>query len=80
MAEILGYIDARSPHLTPLLEADPSLGPKVRTVPKGMGLQEEAPFSLRSVLSIPADRPLFLMPGGIRPVKGQLRAIGYSIE
>lgn len=60
---------------SPLLEADPSLAPKVRIVPKGMGLLEEAPFALRGTFSIPPDKPLFFMPGGIRPVKGQLRAI-----
>lgn len=59
----------------PLLEADSSLAPKIRVVPKGMGLLEEAPFALRGTYSIPPDKPLFLMPGGIRPVKGQLRAI-----
>jgi glycosyltransferase involved in cell wall biosynthesis len=68
----------------PLLEADPSLAPKIRVVPKGMGLVEEAPFPIRSTFSIPADRPIFLMPGGIRPVKGQLRAIhaldGLGVE
>ncbi|MEK7469369.1 MAG: glycosyltransferase [Planctomycetota bacterium] len=59
----------------PLLEADPSLAAKIRIVPKGMGLLEEAPFPMRETFSIPSDRPVFLMPGGIRPVKGQLRAI-----
>ncbi|KAF0246564.1 MAG: group 1 glycosyl [Planctomycetota bacterium] len=59
----------------PLLEADHSLASKIRVVPKGMGLVEEAPFAIRAAFSIPPDRPLFLMPGGLRPVKGQLRAI-----
>lgn len=68
----------------PLLQADPSLEARIRVVPKGMGLAEESPFAFRRALSIPAEKPLFVMSGGIRPVKGQLRAVraleGLGVE
>lgn len=68
----------------PLLAVDPALASKIRIVPKGMGLLEEAAFPMRATFSIPPDRPVFLMSGGIRPVKGQMRAIraleGLGVE
>lgn len=59
----------------PLVQADPALEARIRVIPKGMGLVEEAPFEFRRAFSIPAEKPLFVMSGGIRPVKGQLRAV-----
>jgi glycosyltransferase involved in cell wall biosynthesis len=61
-----------------------SLGDKVRVVPKGLSLTEEAEFPLRKVFGIPPERAVFLLAGGLRPVKGQLRAIfaldGLGVE
>jgi glycosyltransferase involved in cell wall biosynthesis len=67
----------------PLVEADPSLGPKVRVVEKGVRL-EPSTWSLRGHLAIPPERRVFLLPGGYRPVKNQLEAIraldGLDVE
>lgn len=58
----------------PLLALEPTLAPKVRVVPKGIG-PLEGEWAMRATLGIPPERRVFVLPGGLRPVKGQLAAI-----
>ncbi|NUN48062.1 MAG: glycosyltransferase family 4 protein [Candidatus Brocadiae bacterium] len=59
----------------PVLALDPSLAPRVRVVPKGVDLPAGPAWSLRKTLSIPDGRTVFLLPAGLREVKGQIDAI-----
>ncbi|MBI2922307.1 MAG: glycosyltransferase family 4 protein [Planctomycetes bacterium] len=58
----------------PLLALDPSLAAKTRIVPKGVVLLE-GEWAMRETLGIPPGRVVFVLAGGLRPVKGQLAAI-----
>lgn len=51
----------------------PRFAPKAAVIPKGISAGEE-PYDLRAVAGIGPDETLFLMPGGIRPVKNNLFA------
>ncbi|MBI3636994.1 MAG: glycosyltransferase family 4 protein [Candidatus Rokubacteria bacterium] len=47
----------------------PDVGPRLRTIPQSVGDGAARLFDLASRWALPADRVLFLFPGGVRPVK-----------
>ena len=48
----------------------PALAPRLQLLPPAVELGTE-PYPLRRRHGLPADRPLLLLPAGVRPVKGQ---------
>ncbi|HEV8584610.1 MAG TPA: glycosyltransferase [Methylomirabilota bacterium] len=53
----------------------PDLRPRLVTVPQAARFPATAPFDLDARWPLPADRVLFALPAGIRPVKAPLRPL-----
>jgi glycosyltransferase involved in cell wall biosynthesis len=53
-----------------VVDALPACGPRCVVVPQSVDLPLTAVFDLAARWALPPDRVLFLMPAGIRPVKG----------
>ena len=54
----------------------PDLRARLVVVPQAAHFAEAEPFDLDARWALPADRVLFLLPAGIRPVKAPLRPLG----
>ena len=56
-------------------EAVPDTAGKIDVVPRSADALETEATDLRRSLGIPRSRLLILLPGGLRPIKGQHRAL-----
>jgi glycosyltransferase involved in cell wall biosynthesis len=73
--DLASRIVTYSPSIIQKLSASlPGSVPKVTLLPKGVTLGT-APYDLRSAAGLAAEDFVFLLPGGIRPVKNQLLAV-----
>jgi len=70
--EQAAFIILQNPIIATALSRNrPTLVSRLKTVPPGVILGHEI-FHLRATLGVLQERPLFLMPAGLRPVKGTI--------
>lgn len=52
-----------------VVAVQPGVEPKLRVIPQAVSLEDGRPFDLAARWPLPPERVLFVLPGGIRPIK-----------